>query len=79
MRPLGILKQKSQVADWIKAKVMEWKNVTGNMCKVVFGDRGGEYVSNELAAFCSEHGIVHHFSVPRTPEQNGVAERLNQT
>jgi hypothetical protein len=24
-------------------------------------------------------GIKHNFSVPRTPEQNGVAERLNQT
>jgi len=26
-----------------------------------------------------EHGIIHQKSTPRTPEQNGVSERLNLT
>ena len=29
--------------------------------------------------FCEEHGIKRHFTVRRTPQQNGMAERLNQT
>jgi len=29
--------------------------------------------------FCEKHGIVHEFSSPRTPQQNGVVERKNRT
>ena len=29
--------------------------------------------------FCLQHGIHHQFSAPRTPQQNGVAERKNRT
>jgi len=42
-------------------------------------DNGGEYVSNELKRFRSVKGIVVHYTVPYTPEQNGLAERLNRT
>lgn len=39
----------------------------------------GEYVSNELKRFCSVKGIVVDYTVPYTPEQNGLAEKLNRT
>lgn len=42
-------------------------------------DNGGEYISNELKHFCSVIGIVVDYTVPYTPEQNGLAERLNRT
>ena len=29
--------------------------------------------------FCAKNGIEHTFSAPRTPQQNGVAERKNRT
>ena len=29
--------------------------------------------------FCSENGISHTFSSPRTPQQNGIVERKNRT
>ena len=32
-----------------------------------------------LLIFCSEHGVEHNFSAPRTPQQNGVVERKNRT
>ncbi|CAI7789589.1 unnamed protein product [Closterium sp. NIES-54] len=38
-------------------------------------DRGGEFSSDLLAAFCAEHGIRQTFTVPASPQQNGVAER----
>jgi len=28
--------------------------------------------------FCEKFGIQHNFSVPRTPQQNGVVERKNR-
>ncbi|CAI5960098.1 unnamed protein product [Closterium sp. NIES-64] len=37
-------------------------------------DRGGEFSSNLLAAFCAEHGIRQTFMLPASPQQNGVAQ-----
>ncbi|CAI7856793.1 unnamed protein product [Closterium sp. NIES-54] len=37
--------------------------------------RGGEFSSDLLAAFCAEHGIRQTFTLPASPQQNGVAER----
>ncbi|CAI7919559.1 unnamed protein product [Closterium sp. NIES-53] len=38
-------------------------------------DRGGEFSSDLLAAFYAEHGIRQTFTLPASPQQNGVAER----
>ena len=40
---------------------------------------GIEYKDGEFLKFCKEHGIKRHFTVWRTPQQNGMAERLNWT
>ena len=36
------------------------------------------YSSNEFNEFLKKEGIKHEHSVPKTPEQNGAAERLNK-
>ncbi|CAI7927094.1 unnamed protein product [Closterium sp. NIES-54] len=38
-------------------------------------DRGGEFSSDLLVAYCAEHGIAQSFTLPASPQQNGVAER----
>ncbi|CAI7865762.1 unnamed protein product [Closterium sp. NIES-53] len=38
-------------------------------------NRGGEFSSDLLAAYCAEHGIRQTFTLPASPQQNGVAER----
>jgi len=45
----------------------------------VISDHGGEFENEPFEAFCEKHGIVHEFSSPRTPPQNGVVERKNRT
>ena len=40
-------------------------------------DRGGEYEA--MDSFCKDNGIKHLFTMPYTPQQNGVAERWNRT
>jgi len=35
-------------------------------------------VSNAFKALHDENGTTHQTTVPDTPQQNGVAERLNQ-
>ena len=42
-------------------------------------DGGGEFVSNKFIDFCKARGIEKHLTVPYTPQQNGVAERMNRT
>lgn len=36
-------------------------------------DRGGEYDTNSLTAFCEKNGIIHETSAPYTHQQNDVA------
>ena len=47
--------------------------------KVLRSDNGGEYTSDKFTKFCADKGILHEFTVPYCPQQNGVAERLNCT
>lgn len=45
----------------------------------VRSDNGGEFTSAALEEFFRNKGIVHQLTVPYTPQQNGVAERMNRT
>jgi transposase InsO family protein len=47
--------------------------------KCLRSDNGGEYCSKEFDDYCSYHGIRREKTVPRTPQENGVSERMNMT
>jgi transposase InsO family protein len=47
--------------------------------KELQSDRGGEYTGHNFEFHLKKNGILHRMSVPYTPQQNGMAERLNQT
>ncbi|CAI7767567.1 unnamed protein product, partial [Closterium sp. NIES-53] len=38
-------------------------------------DRGGEFSSDQLRDFCHGEGILKSFTLPASPQQNGIAER----
>ena len=42
-------------------------------------DNGKEFLSNEMKTYFEERGIQNELTIRYTPEQNGVAERLNRT
>lgn len=52
---------------------------TGSSLKCLRTDRGGEFTSREFTDFCQTHGISRQLTAAYTPQQNGVAERKNQT
>ncbi|CDF77556.1 Retrovirus-related Gag-Pol polyprotein [Chondrus crispus] len=52
---------------------------TGRKVKVLRTDRGGEYLSTEFKSYLDSNGTQHQLTTAYTPEQNGVAERLNRT
>nr|GEV96640.1 hypothetical protein [Tanacetum cinerariifolium] len=47
--------------------------------KVIRSDNRTEFKNSDLNQFCGLKGIKREFSVPRTPQQNGIAERKNRT
>ena len=55
------------------------KNQTQKSIKSLRSDNGGEYISKDFKRFCEDHGISRQFTIPYTPQQNGVAERKNCT
>ena len=42
-------------------------------------DHGGEFQNELFEIFCEQNGILHNFSAPKTPRQNGVIERKNRS
>ena len=62
---------------------VEWKKnmekKTERKIKVLRSDNGREYTSDPfLLLYCNE-GIERHFTVRKTLQQNGIAERMNIT
>ncbi|KAJ0860808.1 putative RNA-directed DNA polymerase [Helianthus annuus] len=74
-----VLKHKS---DTFK-KFQEWKvlveNQTEKKVKKLRTDNGLEFCNHEFDKFCKENGIARHLTIPGTPQQNGLAERMNRT
>ncbi|CAI7895481.1 unnamed protein product, partial [Closterium sp. NIES-53] len=63
--------------DWIRAARLRLKESFGSDFPVLrlHSDRGGEFSSALLGAFCRAQGIRQTFTLPASPQQNGIAER----
>ncbi|KAL1483365.1 hypothetical protein MTO96_033251 [Rhipicephalus appendiculatus] len=55
------------------------ENIQNTKVKTLRSDNGGEYTSEEFNMYLANHGIKHQLTTHGTPEQNGVAEGMNQT
>ena len=72
------LQKKSDLLSEYKKWLTKAQLHTGTKIKILRSDNGGEYVSNAFKALHDENGTTHQTTVPDTPQQNGVAERLNR-
>lgn len=52
---------------------------TGKSIKALQSDNGREYLNDEMNSLLTNHGIERRLIVARTPQQNGVVERMNRT
>jgi transposase InsO family protein len=73
------VKQKFEAFDVLKKFKSMVENESGQTIKILRSNKGGEYKLNEFIEFCDFHGIKRQFTARYTPQQNGVAERKNQT
>ncbi|CAI7817117.1 unnamed protein product [Closterium sp. NIES-54] len=63
--------------DWIRGARRQLSERFGSDLPVLrlHSDRGGEFSSDLLRAFCRVEGIRQTFTLPASPQQNGIAER----
>ncbi|KAI3702728.1 hypothetical protein L6452_28480 [Arctium lappa] len=73
------LRTKDETSGLIKSFILKNENQTNQKVKVIRSDNGTEFKNLDLNTFCEEKGIERQYSAPRTPQQNGVAERRNRT
>jgi hypothetical protein len=78
MTTFFFLKNKSEAFENFKVYKEMVENEMDSEIKCLRFDNGGEFTSNEFMDYCNKHGIKRQFSVARTPQQNGVVERMNR-
>ncbi|GKA55877.1 ribonuclease H-like domain-containing protein [Tanacetum coccineum] len=55
------------------------ENQLSHRVKIIRSDNGTEFKNRDMLEFCRNKGIKQEYSNARTPQQNGVAERMNMT
>ncbi|GJV18873.1 retrovirus-related pol polyprotein from transposon TNT 1-94 [Tanacetum coccineum] len=73
------IKKKSNVFEVFKVYKARVELDSGKKIKCLRTDNGGEYTGDEFDLFCRQEGIKRQFTTAYTPQQNGVAERMNST
>jgi hypothetical protein len=73
------LRKKSKVFERFKEFKALVENQSEKIIKVLRIDNGREFYRNEFEEFCKKCSITRHKTNPYTPQQNGVAERMNMT
>ncbi|KAK9179751.1 hypothetical protein WN943_028956 [Citrus x changshan-huyou] len=73
------LRSKDQVFDRFKA----WKTLietqTNRKVRRIRTDNGLKFCNKQFDDLCEKTGILRHKTVMHTPQQNGLAERMNRT
>ncbi|GJZ58630.1 putative ribonuclease H-like domain-containing protein [Tanacetum coccineum] len=73
------LATKDETSRILKTFITKIENQLDHKVKVIRSDNGTEFKNSVMNQFCEMKGIKREFSVARTPQQNGVAERRNRT
>ncbi|GJS13089.1 putative ribonuclease H-like domain-containing protein [Tanacetum coccineum] len=72
------LATKDETSGILKSFITGIENLVDHKVKVIRCDNGTEFMNKEMNQFCEIKGILRQYSVARTPQQNGVAERRNR-
>ncbi|GJU19564.1 putative ribonuclease H-like domain-containing protein [Tanacetum coccineum] len=73
------LATKDETSEILCNLIIGLENQLNHNVKIIRCDNGTEFKNHAMNEFCAKKGIKREFSVARTPQQNGVAERKNRT
>ncbi|CAI7797679.1 unnamed protein product [Closterium sp. NIES-53] len=68
------LAKKSEVTSTLIRWLLATEGTRGRRFSCLHSDRGGEFRSGILRGFCGEQGISQCWTLPESPQQNGVVE-----
>ncbi|XP_060972368.1 uncharacterized protein LOC133038288 [Cannabis sativa] len=77
---VDFLREKSETFGLFSALILRLQTEKDSKVGKVFrlrSDHGKEFKNVIFSDFCNGMGIHHEFSAPKTPQQNGVVERIN--
>lgn len=74
-----LIHSKNEVVDCFKFYEAQMTAKFERKISRLASDNGGEYTCREMRSFCKDKGIKQEFTVPFSPEQNGLSERMNRT
>lgn len=74
-----VLKSKAEVFDKFVLYKKSVENELDLKIKTMRSDNGTEFVNKNFNEYFAKHGIKHEKSTPYSPQQNGLAERMNRT
>nr|GFA50861.1 putative ribonuclease H-like domain-containing protein [Tanacetum cinerariifolium] len=73
------LVSKDETPSVLKTFIIGLENLLSLKVKIIRCDNRTEFKNSDLNQLCGVKGIKREFSVPRTPQQNGIAERKYRT
>nr|GFC00901.1 retrovirus-related Pol polyprotein from transposon TNT 1-94 [Tanacetum cinerariifolium] len=73
------LATKDETSPILKTFITGLENQLSLKVKVIRSNNGIKFKNNDFNQFCRMKRIKREFSIPRTPQQNGIAERKNRT
>ncbi|GJZ11535.1 ribonuclease H-like domain-containing protein [Tanacetum coccineum] len=85
IKPVLLVKRESstepldETSGILKSFITKIENLVDHKVKVIRCDNRTEFKNKKMNQFCEMKGILRQYSVARTPQQNGVAERRNRT
>ncbi|GJV34273.1 putative ribonuclease H-like domain-containing protein [Tanacetum coccineum] len=73
------LASKDETSGILQNFIRQIENQLSHRVKIIRSDNGTEFKNRDMLEFCGNKGIKQEYSNARTPQQNGVAERMNRT
>ncbi|GJT06131.1 putative ribonuclease H-like domain-containing protein [Tanacetum coccineum] len=76
---ISFLTSKDETSGILQNFIRQIENQLSHRVKIIRSDNGTEFKNRDMLEFCGNKGIKQEYSNARTPQQNGVAERMNRT
>ncbi|GJU18114.1 putative ribonuclease H-like domain-containing protein [Tanacetum coccineum] len=73
------LAYKDETYDILHDLIVGLENKLRHKVKTIRCDHGTEFKNQLINEFCAKKGIKREYSIARSPQQNGFAERMNRT
>ena len=73
---MGLFLDKHQAFDSFQEMKAMVEKVSGKTLKTLQSNNGSEYISKTFEVYLKSDGVRHERTIPKTSQQNGVAEKL---